>query len=109
MYTIEDMTTTHEWTDQGSVTHYHFTFGFKTKEEYLEQTDGWKAEYKELSKRIRQHKLYRKPSKRPAELDGWQNLNTLWALQKQARLMCAMRLQAKAEAGRRMVKQQAAA
>jgi len=109
MYTIGNMTTTHEWTDTGSVTHYHFTFGFKTKEEYLEETAGWKAEYDELSKRIRQHKVYRKPSKRPAEMDGWQNLRTLTALQEQARIMCAMRVQAKVEAGRRMVEQREAA
>ena len=109
MYTIEDMTNTIEWTDKGGIRHYHFTFGFTTKEQYLEETDGWKAEYKELSKRIRQHKVYRKPSKRPDDLDGYQNLRTLWTLQEQARLMNAMRVQAKAEAGRRMVAQREAA
>ena len=103
MYTIENMSTTNEWTDNGSITHYHFEFGFDGKEEYLAQTEGWKTEYKELSKRIRQHKLYRKPSKRPADMDGWKNLCTLHSLQEKARLMNAMRVQAKAEAGRRMV------
>ena len=110
MYTIEDMNKTYDWDDEkGQTTNYHFTFGFKTKEQYLEETDGWKAEYKELSKRIRQHKVYRKPSKRPADMADWQNLNTLHSLQEQARLMNAMRVQAKAEAGRRMVRQQQAA
>jgi len=109
MYTITNMTKTNEWTDDGSITHYHFEFGFDGKEEYLAQTEGWKAEYKELSKRIRQHKLYRKPSKRPNELSDWQNLCTLSTLQEQARMMNAMRVQAKVKAGRDMVQQQKAA
>ena len=109
MYTIENMTTTHEWTDNGSITHYHFEFGFNGKEEYLTQTAGWKAEYKELSKRIRKYKLYRKPSKRPADMDSYQVHSTLSTMQEQARLMSAMRVQAKVAAGKQMVKQQMAA
>ena len=109
MYTIENMTTTHEWTDNGSITHYKFEFGFDGKEEYLTQTEGWKAEYKELSKRIRKYKLYRKPSKRPEDMDSYKVHSTLSTMQEQARLMNAMRVQAKVQAGKQMVKQQMAA
>lgn len=109
MYTIENMTTTNEWTDNGSITHYHFEFGFDGKEEYLAQTEEWKAEYKELSKRIRLCKSYRKPKNLPAGMDGYHNLVKLATLQEQARLMNDMRVQAKAEAGRKMVQQQMAA
>jgi hypothetical protein len=109
MYAIENMTTTHEWTDNGSITHYHFTFGFTTKEGYLEQTEGWKADYKELSKRIRKYKAYRKPRNRPEGMEGWKVYSTLGTMQEQARIMGAMRVQAKVEAGRRMVQQQKAA
>lgn len=109
MYTIENMTTTHEWTDNGSITHYHFEFGFDGKEEYLTQTEGWKAEYKELSKRIRLYKSYRKPKNCPEDMAGWKVLSTLSTMQEQARLMNDMRVQAKAEAGRKMVQQQMAA
>ncbi len=109
MYTIENMSTTNEWTDNGSITHYHFIFGFKTKEQYLDETDDWKAEYKELSARIRKYKLYRKPKNRPEGMEGWKVFSTLGTMQERARLMNAMRVQAKVEAGRRMVQHQAAA
>lgn len=109
MYTIENMTKTHKWTDNGSITHYHFEFGFDGKEQYLTQTEGWKAEYKELSKRIRQYKVYRKPSKRPDDMDSYKVYATLSTMQEQARLMGAMRVQAKVAAGKQMVKQQKAA
>ena len=77
---------------------------------YMEdQSEGWKAEYKELSKRIRQHKMWRKPKHRPSDMSACGNISTLESLQEQARIMCAMRVQAKAEAGRRMVDERKAA
>ena len=109
MYDIQNLTTTTDWTDDGPVKIYHFEFGFTSKEQYLEETDGWKAEYKELSKRIRQHKMWRKPRHRPDGMSACQNISTLETLQTQARLMCQMRVQAKAEAGRRMVAERMAA
>ena len=108
MYVYE-MSKSTEWTDDGPRTTYTFEFDFANKEEYLEQTAGWKADYKELSRRIRQHKLWRKPRHRPEDMSGWKNLSTLWTLQEQARMMCAMRTQAKAQASRQMVAQREAA
>jgi len=109
MYTIENLTTKTDWTDDGPVKTYNFEFGFTSKEQYLEETAGWKAEYKELSKRIRQHKVWRKPKHRPSDMSACGNISTLESLQEQARIMCAMRVQAKAEAGRRMVVERKAA
>jgi hypothetical protein len=109
MYTIENLTTTTDWTDDGPVKIYHFDFAFSSKEQYLEETAGWKAEYKELSKRIRQHKIWRKPKHRPSDTTACQNISTLDNLQTQARLMCQMRVQAKVAAGKQMVAQQQAA
>lgn len=109
MYTITNMTTTNEWTDNGSITHYNFEFGFDGKEEYLAQTEGWKAEYKELSKRIRLYKTYRKPKNRPADMESWKVHSKLDSMRDQARMMNAMRVQAKLAAGKQMVKQQMAA
>ena len=109
MYHIINYTTSTEWTDNGPVTHYEFEFGFRGKEQYLEQTAGWKAEYKELSKRIRQYKLWRKPRLRPDDVSGYKVYSTLETMQEQARMMCAMRVQAKREASRQMVAQREAA
>jgi len=109
---IYEMTKTTDWTDDGPKTKYHFIFDFEGKEQYLEQRDGWRKEYKELSKRIRQHKLWRKPSLRPEEWNnsyGWKNLSMLMNLQEQARMMMQMRTQSKEEANRQMVAQRQAA
>jgi hypothetical protein len=42
-------------------------------------------------------------------MEGWKVYSTLGTMQEQARIMGAMRVQAKVEAGRRMVQQQKAA
>ena len=107
MYHVINMFTKTDWTENGPVTHYEFEFGFRGKEQYLDQTAGWKAEYKELSRRIRQYKLWRKPSMRPG--DVYDVYGPLETMQAQARMMCAMRVQAKAEACRQMVEQRKAA
>jgi hypothetical protein len=107
MYTIKNMTTKTDWTDSGPVTTYNFDFGFIGKEQYLEETAGWKAEYRELSQRIRLYKTYRKPSLCPDNIGAV--YSTLGTMQQQARQMCQMRVQAKAEAGRQMVAQRMAA
>ena len=109
MYHIINYTTTTDWTENGPVTQHNFEFGFQGKEQYLEQTAGWKAEYKELSARIRQYKQWRKPRLRPADVSGYKVYSTLETMQEQARQMCAMRVQAKAEACRQMVAQRKAA
>ena len=109
MYDIQNLSTTTDWTDDGPVKIYHFEFGFTSKEQYLEETAGWKAEYKELSKRIRQHKMWRKPKNLPDDITSQKVHSTLENMQEQARIMCAMRVQAKAEAGRRMVAERKAA
>lgn len=103
MYNITNMTTTTKWTDNGPVKNYTFEFDFDGKEQYLAQTTEWKAAYKELSKNIRQCKLWRKPSQRPQEVHGGNNLSTLDHLQTEARQMCQMRVQAKVESARRMM------
>lgn len=107
MYNIVNMYQKTEWTDDGPVTHYEFEFGFTGKDQYLEQTAQWKTEYKELSKRIRKYKLWRKPSLCPP--DAGYVLGTLATMQTQARQMCAMRVQAKVEAARQMMEQRQAA
>lgn len=109
MYTLENLTTTTDWTDDGPVKIYHFEFSFSSKEQYLEETAGWKREYAELSKRIRQHKIWRKPRHRPDDMSADGNIGTLESLQEQARLMCQMRVQAKVAAGKQMVAQSKAA
>lgn len=105
MYNITEMFKKTEWTEKGPVTIYTFEFDFKNKEEYLEQTAGWKAEYKELSKRIRQYKLWRKPSLCPPDVSVWK----LFGFQEQARQMCQMRVQAKQQAYRQMMAERQAA
>lgn len=106
---ICEMTSKTNWTDNGPKIEYAFIFDFKTKKDYLEQRAGWRAEYKELSKRIRQHKLWRKPSKRPEDVPGWKNMSTLRNLQEQARMMMQMRMQSKAVAREQMVAERKAA
>lgn len=105
---IANMTKKNVWTKFGCRVEYEFTFDFKNKEEYLQQRNGWRREYKELSKRIRQHKLWRKKRLRPRDLEDWKNLSTLWTLQEQARMMCQMRIQSKQQAYRQMMAQKAA-
>lgn len=102
MYHIIEMYKTNRWNDDGtSFIEYSFEFGFKGKEQYLEQTAGWKLEYKELSRRIRQYKLWRKPSHCPS--DVYNVYNTLEEMQHQARMMCQQRVQAKVESCRQMM------
>ena len=107
MYTIKNLTTKTDWTDNGPVSVHNFEFAFSGKEQYLEETAGWKAEYKELSQRIRLYKTYRKPSLCPDNIGSV--YSTLGTMQEQATIMCQMRVQAKVHAGLQMVKQQQAA
>ena len=101
MFKIINMTKETPWTHEGPQhTQYHFEFDFDGKEDYLEQKAGWRAEYKELSNRIRKYKLYRKPRFRPDELLDWQVEDTLAGMQSQARMMNQMIVQAKAESWR---------
>jgi len=101
MFKIINMTKETPWTHEGpQLTQYHFDFNFNGKEDYLEQKAGWKAEYKELSNRIRKYKLYRKPRFRPDQLANLQVENTLAGMQSQARMMNQMIVQAKAESWR---------
>ena len=101
MFKIINMTKTTPWTHEGpQLTQYHFEFNFNGKEDYLEQKEGWRAEYKELSNRIRQYKLYRKPRLRPDDLSGYKVYGTLETMQEQARMMNQMIVQAKAESWR---------
>ena len=109
MYHITEMTKTVHWHDNGSFVEYHPLFGFHGKEQYLEQTAGWKAEYKELSKRIRQYKLWRKLRHRPSDITGYQVYNTLETMQQQARMMCQIRVAAKQESYRQMMAERKAA
>ena len=100
-YTISNMTTETVWDiEKGPVKTYNFFFAFTTREEYLEETAAWKAEYKELSKRIRQCKLERKPKNRKDGEQDYQVQYRLNTLKEQARMMLQMRKQAKKEAGR---------
>ena len=101
MFKIINMTKTTPWTHEGpQLTQYHFEFNFNGKEDYLKQKAGWRAEYKELSQRIRQYKLHRKPRFRPTELEDWKVENILATMQEQARMMNQMIVQAKAESWR---------
>jgi hypothetical protein len=100
MFKIINMTKQTHWTDNGSWIEYHFSFNFNGKEDYLEQKAGWRAEYKELSSRIRKYKLYRKPRFRPSDLAAQAVEDTLSGMQSQARMMNQMIVQAKAESWR---------
>lgn len=106
---IANMTKKTNWTDNGPKTEYVFEFEFEGKEEYLTQRDGWRKEYKELSKRIRQHKLWRKPDLLPGDMTSWKNMCTLMTLQEQARMMMQMRMQAKEAAREQMMAERQAA
>ena len=110
-YHIIEMFKKTEWNDDGTraVTIYTPEFAFRTREDYLAETASWKAEYKELSKRIRKYKMWRKPRHRPSDIEGYQVYNTLETMQEQARMMLQIRRAAKAEAGRQSVKQKKAA
>ena len=112
MYAIEYTTKTGHSNEDGKwLNDYTFTFGFNGRDEYLEQTAAWKARYKEVSKQIRQCKHQRKEANRDLKLDpyGYDNARTLGALREEARMLCQMRVQAKVEAGRQMMKQAEAA
>jgi hypothetical protein len=109
MFKIINMTKQTHWTDNGSWTEYNFDFNFNGKEDYLEQKAGWRAEYKELSNRIRQYKLYRKPRFRPGDIANWQVEGTLATMQSQARMMNQMIVQAKVESWRQKHATRAAA
>ena len=98
MFKIINMTKETPWTHEGpQLTQYYFDFKCNGKEDYLEQKAGWRAEYKELSNRIRQYKLYRKPRFRPSDIANWQVEGTLATMQEQARMMNQMIVQAKVE------------
>ena len=109
MYTIKNMFTKTDWTDEGPKHTYTFEFDFNGKEDYLKQTAGWKAAYKELTRTIRKYKGWRKPSNRPDNVPEYHNQHSLLSLKTEAREMCQMRVQAKAHAGRQMVEQRQAA
>ncbi len=109
-YIIKNMYTETTWTDNGPVYSYDFEFAFSTKEEYLEETKVWKREYKELSASIRECKRNRKQDRRQElGLSLWEVQMKLDSLKHDARIMNAMRVQAKAEAGRQMQAQAKAA
>lgn len=86
-----------------SVTLYHFTFHFKSKEDYLAFRQEWKAEYKELSKRIRKAKhALKEECRRQARTQGsevcydvYKEEGHLLTLQENARMMMACIEQAK--------------
>lgn len=102
-YIINNMYTETLWTDNGPVDQYTFEFNFSSKEEYLEETRIWKREYAALSKSIRECKRNRKQQRRhELGLSEWEVQFKLKSLKHDARIMNAMRVQAKAEAGRRM-------
>ena len=101
MFNIINMTKKTNYRDDGSNwTEYRFEFIFNGKEDYLKQKAGWRAEYRELSNRIRKYKHYRKPRFRPDGLTNCQVEETLITMKSQARMMNQMIVQAKAESWR---------
>lgn len=96
-----DMKTRIVWDGKKYATEYDFTFFFKTRDEYLKQRLGWRKEYKELSKRIREIKLEIKNLQREGPIANWSKYskrqNTLSILQEKARMMMACKVQSKVE------------
>ena len=93
-----DMKTRIEWDGTKYVTHYDFTFFFKTKEEYLKQRQGWRKEYKVLSRRLHDIKLEVKNLQRAGKwTELWKRQGTLAVLKEKARMMMECKMQSKME------------
>jgi hypothetical protein len=93
-----DMKTRIEWDGTKYVTKYEFTFFFKTKEEYLKQRQGWRKEYKELSRRLHNIKLEVKNLQREGKwTEVWKRQRTLAVLKEKARMMMECKMQSKME------------
>jgi hypothetical protein len=93
-----DMKTRIEWDGTKYVTKYEFTFFFKTKEEYLKQRQGWRKEYKELSRRLHNIKLEVKNLQREGKwTETWKRQGTLAVLKEKARMMMECKMQSKME------------
>ena len=93
-----------------------FTFKFTTKEEYLAFRDGWKAEYLDVSKQIKDAKRDLKSEQRkqagnssePVYYDTWEEENLLSSLQRKARILMAC-VEAVKEYSRKQAEKQRAA
>ena len=93
-----DMKTRIEWDGTKYVTKYEFTFFFKTKEEYLKQRQGWRKEYKELSRRLHNIKLEVKNLQRTNNgAETYKRQRTLSILKEKARMMMECKMQSKME------------
>ncbi len=93
-----DMKTHVEWDGTKYVTKYEFIFFFKTKEEYLKQREGWRKEYKELSRRLHDIKLEVKDLQRTGKgVELSKRQGTLSVLKEKARMMMECKMQSKME------------
>ncbi len=93
-----------------------FTFEFTTKEEYLAFRDGWKSEYLDTSKQIKDARRDLKNEQRkqagnssePVYYNTWEEESLLSSLQRKARLLMAC-IEAVKEYSREQAKKQRAA
>ena len=100
-YTIEDKDYTYLYNKKGvHIVEYTFEFLWETKEEYLAFRDEWKAQYKELSARLKKAKHAVKDAMRQG--GGWREQGHVMSLKSQAHMLLQMR-----EQGKRVSREQA--